>query len=941
MKRPLHGLFHVTFWLWNLLFLAVVYLGLLPFIGPPLFAATFDGQVPLEFSLTLVALVAIPTVCTAIGAFVGFLRKQPVQLMRLFYGVEAPLMVLCLIRLFLLRELTPGSTQILVSIGICVAAFLIEILDGYAAQHVAKAWLQLFAHSLMLLTGIYTGVILLFYAVPLASWLFQGFIRFNWLRDLWSTIMVDGYVGLLSMVFWVILSALLFFLSCLLFVTMPSMMVTLYTHSGLKVIRQFAAQYGQKKALAGVAGVTVASLVMFIGFQQQPQAKALELVQRPVKTDRDRIALINQSDKIRDGLLNAYLAQYRYLTSDGENDHIQRMYETVLGLPEGVAKGIQETYNSLMSPFIYHGSFAEVDKADKLYEQFFDTPIQKAERDPVNRALKSTWNRDEAKAGLLNFNQQKVWLKSQTMTVKEQDNWADIELYEVYKNETPDQQEVFYSFSLPESAVITGLWLGDTGDRAKRFPFVVSPRGAAQQVYTEQVQERVDPALLEQVGPRHYRLRAFPIPPKITINDRAFDGRNVRNRPTEMHLWLTYKVMQQPEGWAMPQLGEKRNLFWTNYSDRIRNGKTVKNLDVWVEDFLPASKPYQPKLQQAKLSEGYEISARPLAESDYALPNNQRFAIVLDSSRSMGKHGKELSQTFQWLKENGFANAQLTDNDADLYITASAGSFAKREDDIQSFDPNKQVFYGTVQLNDMLKQFTQLRGDTQYAGILLVTDDGSYELAKDKQTVPKLPAPLWMVHLGALPPAYDDAVLKAIDESSGGVGTDLAEVLRRQATKAALGATTVSVTDGYAWKMKAPPAAPEGSATANPSAAAKPTAFDPLAARQLILGLSRQKDMGRMANLDAIHAIAQRFQITTPYSSMLVLVNDQQRERLKQLEKQSDRFDREVESGKEQLNKPFSPMNSAVPEPSTWVGVAVVVIGFLAFKFKSRHKLKV
>jgi putative PEP-CTERM system integral membrane protein len=943
MKRFLHALFHLIFWIWNLVFLSLTYLLILPFVAVPLAIATFEGQVPLEFSLTVVALIAVPTVCTVLG---GFLIRQPSKLIRLFYGVEAPLFVLCLTRLFLLRELTPASHQLVLSIGFCIAAFLVELLDGYAQQNRTKAWMQLLAHSLMVLVGVYAGAVLLFYALPLAVWLLQTFFSFQWLIGLWDVFRSGWLVGGFTLLFWSVMSLVLFFLSATLFIMMPSMMATLYTQSGLRVVRQFAAQYGQKKALAGALAVFVASGLMFVGFQQQPQLEAFARLSKPAKTDADRQALLAKSNTIRDGLLNAYLAQYRYLSSEVENDHIQMMYSG-MGQSEPVAITMQQLYNRFLSPFLYHGSYGDQAKAEKLYEEFFDTPIQKAERITVNRALESTWNRDEAKAGLLNFGQQKVWLKSQTVTVQEQGDWANVELYEVYENQTVDQQEVFYSFSLPESAVITGVWLGDTGDRAKRFPFTVSPRGAAQEVYNAQVRERVDPALLEQVGPRHYRLRAFPIPPKPDAWERQNNERREREarqnpstqtstqppRPTHMHLWLTYKVMQQPQGWAMPQLGEKRNLYWTDRSQRIRNGQSVKALDAWVEPYLPASKPSQLSNHQTTLPDGSQLVAKPLGDRDYALPKNQRFAIVLDSSRSMAEQRQGLAQTWQWLKDNGFANADLADNDADLYLTATGGATPKRLDEIQTFDPNRQVFYGTISLNTMLQQFNQLRGNTRYDGVLLLTDAGSYELADDKAKAPNLAAPLWMVHLGALPPAYDDAVLKTLEASGGGVGTDLTEVLRRQATKVALGATTVTVADGYAWQLK-----PSAEATALAKLAAQPSGFEPLAARQWILGLSRQKDLSQLEAMDDIHAIAKRFQIVTPYSSMIVLVNDQQRQQLREAEGRSDRFQREVESGKEQLGQPPSPMNSAVPEPSTWAGIIVILLAFGTYQWKHRSR---
>jgi putative PEP-CTERM system integral membrane protein len=951
MKPWLDTLVYAIFWLWNLTFLTFVYIGILPFIAPFLLLAAVSGELPIDFSFSLIALIVVPTACTWIGLV--NLKNNPVQLFRLFYGVEAPLFLLCLLRLFLIRELTPASTQIIVSISLCILAFLGELLHGYANQKKSIASLQLAAHSLMLLVGVYTGILLLFYAVPLTAWLLRGLVTLRWLP---LFIQSFEYGGVISFIWWAFLFLLLVGISATVFVGMPAAMTGLYLQSGRRVWRSFASQYGRNRAMAGTIGVTVASLVLFLAFQQQPQVQAFQVLDRPAMTGSDKQALLAKSDLVRSGLVNAYLSNYRYLSSEAANDHIKRMYSNLFGLPDAITQSLQATYNSLMSPFLYKGSSADVEKAEKLYEQFFDTAIQKAEREAVNNALRSTYNQDEAKAGLLNFNQQKVWLKSQQVTVQEQGDWASVELHEVYENQTFEQQEVFYSFSLPESAVITGLWLGDTGDRRQRFPYVVSPRGAAQQVYTQQVQQRVDPALLEQVGPRHYRLRAFPVPPKGGTLSNT-------NNPTQMHLWLTYHVMRQNAGWALPDLGEKRNLYWSIWTERIRNGNKIKALDGWLEPFLAVAQDSQPIAHQVTFPEG-RLTAKPLTPQDYVLPQNQRFAVVVDTSRSMGKHQTEFTHTIDWLKQQGFANNQFTDNDADLFLTAATGATPTRLDDLSQFNPKQITFYGTVQLQQMLQQFIQLRGDTRYDGVLLLTDEGSYELSNDgatdgaaatnpspslrrdldrpaptstsitkrKPVLPKMPAPLWMVHLGALPPAYDDETLKAIDTSGGGVSTQLSDGLYRMATKAKLGSAIVNVVDGYAWKLDK---------STNPSQpASQPDPFAALAARQLILGLSRSQDVNQLVNLDAIHTIAKRFSIVTPYSSMIVLVNDAQREALRKAEEQADRFDREVESGKEQLTKPANPLSQeAVPEPSMVVGLSVGAIGLWLFK-RQRHKLR-
>jgi putative PEP-CTERM system integral membrane protein len=912
LKTLLHTTSHAIFWLWNLTFLLVVYFGILPLIGGDLVVAILSGEIEPEFLLPLVGLIAVPTVCTLIGWW--RLRRQPLELMRLFYGVEAPLFALCLVRLFLLRELTPASTLILGTAVACMLAFFLEVLHGYAEREQKLAWLQLFAHSLMLLVGVFTGLLLLFYALPTAAVLVRQFFSFDWVYELWSILQYDP-----SFAVWGVLALLLYGFSCTLFLGMPSALAALYVQSGYRIINKFASQYGKKTTFQGTVAVISVWMILFISFTTQPQVKAFKLLAQPAQTDSARTAVLAQSEVIRTGLLNAYLSSYRYLSPKEDNNHIQTMYRHVFGLPESLCQFLQESYNQLMSPFLYNGSGSDIEKAEKLYAEFFDTPIQKAERKAVQRALQSTAIVDQAKAGVLNINQKKVWLRSQQVSVTEHGDWAEVELYEVYENQTNDVEEILYYFSLPESATITGLWLGDTDERSQRFPFQVSPRGAAQKVYNSQVRRSrpVDPALLEQVGPRLYRLRAFPVPPKLSFREQQ----NSTERPTHMHLWLTYNVMRQAQGWALPRLAEKRNIYWTKNTQRLGNKEAMATAkDEWLPEFLPATDQQPHKVHQVNFPEGYQITAKPLAREDYTLSQGKRFAVVVDSSRSMSAQVKALTKTFNWLNQQGFADNSFANNDADLYITAAAGKPPQRIDDIRTFNPAKIRFYGTLQYQQMLQQFLHLQGDTVYDGILLITDEGSYELSEDSKDGLDMPAPLWMVHLGALPPAYDDGTLKAIQDSGGGVSTELPEVLQRLATKAALAQSVVSVVDGYAWSM-----------AKIPSDTPVKNGFEPLAARQLAKGLSQQIKGDNLAQLDAIHAIAKTYKLVTPYSSMIVLVNDQQREALKQAEAETDRFDRKVEDGQEQLNQPNNPLSVAVPEPVNGMIVSSLAIALILF----------
>jgi putative PEP-CTERM system integral membrane protein len=708
---------------------------------------------------------------------------------------------------------------------------------------------------------------------------------------------------------------------------MPCTLATLYMDSGYQTWKNFSDRYGRDRAILGSGSVVTAWLVLFLAFQQQPQVEAFKLLERSPETNQIRQELLASSDVIRDGLLNAYLASYRYLSTTEANNHIREMYRHVLRFNDSGAKFVQDRYNQLMSPFLYKGSRSDSEKAAKLYGEFFDTPIQKGERKSILKAVKSTFNVEEAKAGVLSINEHLALIVKQEINIQEHLDWADVELHEVYENQTTEDEEIFYYFSLPESAVITGLWLGETESKSDRYPFQVSPRGAAQQVYNEQVRRQVDPALLEQVGPRHYRLRVYPIPARRTIS---------RN-PRKQHLWLTYKVMQENGVWPLPRLAEKRNVFWNYRTQRIYNGQKVKSwMNGWLPKSLPASQKIFRPVHQVSLPGNYQLSAKPLNAEDYTLPQGQRFAVILDRSYSMKAHGQEVSRTIDWLKSQGFADDSLANNDADIFLTASAGSKPERLDNFREFNPEKITFYGTLQYPEMLQQFEALRGTTAYDAILLVTDGGTYELADDKVDKISLSAPLWMIHLGEFPRAYDDATLQAIQASSGGVGTDSSQVLQRVATQAKF--SDVTVVDGSAWFVENPNQAEIASIQSALSSLDESdlNGFEPLAARQLILSLTKEMQGNQLAELDAVHAIAKRFKIVSPYSSMIVLVNEQQKEALKEAEAKSDRFDREVEKGNEQLTKPNDMMSVAVPEPSTWLASLVAIVFLIIGKRKFR-----
>jgi putative PEP-CTERM system integral membrane protein len=184
----------------------------------------------------------------------------------------------------------------------------------------------------------------------------------------------------------------------------------------------------------------------------------------------------------------------------------------------------------------------EQQAAADLYQRFFDQPILVGERKQIVDTVRSTSNVNQAELAWQAVDDREVYINRQEVSITEHGDWADVQLYEVYENVTFQRQEVVYYFSLPESAVITGLWLGNSADRSKAFEFQVVPRGAAQALYRNEIRYNRDPALVEQIGPRQYRLRAFPVEPMEWVA-----GSDDRKPGPELH--------QTKKGFASPMCG--------------------------------------------------------------------------------------------------------------------------------------------------------------------------------------------------------------------------------------------------------------------------------------------------------------------------------------------------------------------------------------------------
>ena len=546
--------------------------------------------------------------------------------------------------------------------------------------------------------------------------------------------------------------------------------------------------------------------------------------------------------------------------------------------------------------------------------------------------MRSTSNVNQAELAWQAVDDREVHLNRQEVTITEHGDWADVQIYEVYANRTFQRQEVVYYFNLPESAVMTGLWLGNSPDRSVAFPYQVAPRGAAQAVYRNEIQYQRDPALLEQIGPRQYRLRAFPVEP---LN---WGGGPNRSLPgPELHLWMTYRTLAVNGEWPLPQIAEKFNVFWDGQSARLINGEPIPAGETeWLPDTVTPSNPVTAAAHRVDFPDGTSVIARPALEVETAaLPSDLQVAVVLDRSFSMRDRAGEVKQALGELN-------QVTSSgpEPDVYLTSSVyRGEAPGKVGLASLDPDQILYFGGQNAAELVKQFEELNEGKPYDLILVLTDGTGYELGQGNISLDVPDAPLWLVHLGGgFPLGYDDPTLQAVQASGGGAASSVEEALARYAIgKDAPG--LADAVDGYVWETlpTSEANALAGEILTGTASGSADEGFTALAARRLILAemAKNHGSLDQLPVLDQIHQLAVEQSIVTPYSSMLVLVNNNQEKLLDQIKRAGRPLC--ARGGEHRANRIGRPVRrDGRPRAGR---VALLILAAIALAYVARRKL--
>ncbi len=936
------------FWGWNLILVLLTVFLLFPEMILPIVTGAIAGSVFMEQAVFSLLLFIIPLLVIIVALTKPF-RHDPKRLFKLFYGIELPLFFLIIARLTLFRELHFGTLHLLILSLLAIIAYAwLFFSKSHSTPALPVQIIRQFMISCSVILALYLALFLLIFFFPIAKVLVFEFFKFQWL-----SLFFEAPLVLLVVAFVLCTGTLL--------LGLPIMLILLYSRAFMTESRLTAQQFGIKLPIFIMVFTLLLNAGIFYQANKQAQYEAFALLDK-INCTTDTLAspmvlplalkeeqkqrLLEKQDTIRQGLLNAYLASYRYLSSVASSNMIKQMYSQTFSLKkEGLPETVQSYFNALARPFLYQGKWQiDAQRAECLYQYFFDTSIEKAEYQAINQALKSNWYRDGMQAGLININQQKVLITQQSVNIEEYAHSARITLTEHYENQTFAQQEIYYYFSLPEEAVLTGVWLSDDASNLHKYDYTIAPRGAAQTLYKQERARRADPALLEQVGPRQYRLRVFPIPAK----KKQYKALQVEIEPLFMQ--LRYDMpLGMDKHWKFPQLLEKRNVYWNDATLLSINNQAVPRphhheTDRWLpkENKAQSATPLRDEIMQMAFNNQQvltvQIKARDTQKPkllESVSDTTLSLALLIDTSFSMTAIKERLATTLDSLKQL----SQHTNVTIDFYALT---------DDLQVISAkqlNELVLFGHSSTAKQLKQWQQSDYAQQsYDALLLLTDQGNYEssekvaLISNKKMSDKK-VPLWIVHLGEQPAyAYEDNLLSYIYQSGGGITDTIHEVITRVIWQKQTGITeTAQISEHYLW------------AYSWSDEVTKPTKNENLSAivahQWISANFNQRLDNGaeQVAHLDDLHYLAKRYSLVSPFSSMMVLVNKRQEEALSKLSSGDERFERSVETGKKSIIKGGNLFAiSSVPEPEEWALLMVVFLilsGHLIRKNQLKRKL--
>lgn len=567
----------------------------------------------------------------------------------------------------------------------------------------------------------------------------------------------------------------------------------------------------------------------------------------------------------------------RYPLKEGDR-WLSALYKDKLHFSKILADGLESAFYALATPFVYKSYGVSEQQLYTNYQAVYGVPFGSR----TTTSVQSSKNVE-------------IVTRQISAVTSQASIFATVTYEEEYRNTTSTEQEVIYEFSLPVDAVVTDLDLGPELE----FQGQIAPRGAARRTYEQQLVRRRDPALIEQVGPRQYRLRVYPIP---GINDKStLNGRNQKVR-------FTYVTPVSWNGIPLPAFSKKQNMTEVNLKQTASvNGKemAVDQENSLIPDTAQRMAYCNDQIkfgtqtfQGMTVTFGLDDKTNICAGQAKVVPqrSDKTLALVIDISAA---NSKSLTGNLEKLfKEN---NALLQGGRADVYYANNSGMSDLVPLTKGSFVPPKAYFGLPPTLTD-LQKITK-----NYDAIILLTGNTQpiYTDTTDERGV-RLNQPVFIYHVYGKIPAYPDTVTTSLLASGGTVVDSLAEAYYRIPKRLGEGELARNGWFSLLGQGAVAPSVPQGSFQSVGTNIVKPnnplpekrnsvSPEEAIAVKHAIFSSIRQYAGGDLwsdiPKLDGFNTQAQDSGIVTPFSSSLALVNTFQQMQLDQNAQDTGRYE--------------------------------------------------
>ncbi len=348
---------------------------------------------------------------------------------------------------------------------------------------------------------------------------------------------------------------------------------------------------------------------------------------------------------------------------------------------------------------------------------------------------------------------------------------ATISIEGTYSNSSFREEEVIYEFFVDGTAVMHDLKLGPNLE----FEGIIAPSGAARRLYDQEVRRTRDPALLEQLGPKQYRLSVFPVPGK---NDRTIlNGKSQRVK-------ITYTAALTPEGYPLPQYSQENNVKSVKDFSLVIDGEQVstdKNekfaliseIETATDKLCQADTQVQTRTNLG-IGTGYLTTAadcsQPEEQDLFSTISDKKIAILQDVSYQ-NKNSRLKNQLLDYFKQH---ETLLSSNQFDLYYYNDLLSASKTLLNSNYQDLLDTVYFGSSDLNSIIEEL-----ELNYDLIFLLSSAEDYRITPTQH---ELLSPTYIIHTNEVL-AYNSSLAAALWRVDGDVFNSWADAKQQAGVK--------------------------------------------------------------------------------------------------------------------------------------------------------------